>query len=175
MNGVTVSRSGKYNEIFVRALKLVPKVRTFDRADNNVYALIIETASEQFNWINTTTAVGEDIELWVLLTARTPTEKILYLVYFVEVFKRSSSTSQAVITNGIRFLFSGHGTPKKSYLLNRNYADKFGSPMAPSRCFLVPPYHHSHECRNMAYCCCLPILSAEVVTFKLFNSGVITQ
>lgn len=143
------------------------------QADNDADVLIIETAIEQFNLKNTTIVVGEDVDLLVLLTAQTPTEKKFYflkpgkaqhqseiysskslsafakcqnhilflyaitgcgttsalfrrgkttvfkmfekqnLVHCAEVFKKSNSTPQDVITNGIRFLLSIYGAPKK--------------------------------------------------------------
>lgn len=149
------------------------------QADNDADVLIIETAIEQFNLTNTTIVVGEDVDLLVLLTARTPTEKIIYflkpgkaqhqseiysskslsafskcqnhilflhaitgcdttsalfrrgkttvlklfekqdLVNCAEVFKESTSTPQAVITNGIRFLLSVYGAPKKVTCLDK--------------------------------------------------------
>ena len=39
---------------------------------------IIETAIEQFNATNTIVVVGEDVNLLIRLTARTPIDKIIY-------------------------------------------------------------------------------------------------
>ncbi|XP_076677413.1 uncharacterized protein LOC143373765 [Andrena cerasifolii] len=155
------------------------------QADNDADVLIIETAVEQFNLTSTTIVVGEDIDLLVLLTARTPANKIIYflkpgkaqhqseiyrwdtlytskslsafatcqnhilflhaisgcdttsafyrrgkksilkmfekqdLVDCAEVVKNSDSTPQEVITNGIRFLLSIYGAPKKMTCLDK--------------------------------------------------------
>ena len=51
------------------------------QADNDADVLIIETAIEQSNTTNTTIVVGEDVDLLVLLTARTPIDKIIYFLY----------------------------------------------------------------------------------------------
>lgn len=150
------------------------------QANNDADVLIIETAIEQFNLTNTTIVVGEDVDLLVLLTARTPTEKTIFflkpgkaqhqsdrysskslstfvkcqnhvlflhaitgfdttsafyrrgktavfkmfekqdLVQCAEVFKNSNSTQQEVITNGIRFLLSMYGAPKKTTCLDKH-------------------------------------------------------
>lgn len=42
--------------------------------------LIIETAIEQFNLTNTTIVIGEDVDLLVLLTARTSTENTIFFL-----------------------------------------------------------------------------------------------
>lgn len=49
------------------------------QANNIADVLIIETALEQFN-INTTIVVGEDVDLLIILTARTPTNKTIYFL-----------------------------------------------------------------------------------------------
>ncbi|XP_044579087.1 uncharacterized protein LOC123261518 [Cotesia glomerata] len=150
------------------------------QANNDADVLIIETAIEQFNLTNTTIVVGEDVDLLVLLTARTPTEKTIFflkpgkaqhqsdiysskslftlvkckdhvlflhaitgcdttsafyrrgktavfkmfekqdLIQWAEVFKKSNSTQQEVITNGIRFLLSMYGAPKKTTCLDKH-------------------------------------------------------
>lgn len=150
------------------------------QANNDADVLIIETAIEQFNLTNTTIVVGEDVDLLVLLTARTPTEKTIFflkpgkaqrqsdiysskslftfvkcqnhvlflhaitgcdttsafyrrgktavfkmfekqdLIQCAEVFKKSNSTQQEVITNGIRFLLSMYGAPKKTTCLDKH-------------------------------------------------------
>ncbi|GBM10335.1 hypothetical protein AVEN_141916-1, partial [Araneus ventricosus] len=43
------------------------------QANNDADVLIIETALEKFN-TNTTFLVGEDVDLLIILTARTPTD-----------------------------------------------------------------------------------------------------
>lgn len=50
------------------------------QAQNDADVLIIETAIEKFNATNTTIVVGEDVDLLVLLTARTPIDKINYFL-----------------------------------------------------------------------------------------------
>ena len=50
------------------------------QADNDADVLIIETAIEQFKRPNTTVVVGEDVDLLILLTARTPVDKIIYFL-----------------------------------------------------------------------------------------------
>lgn len=50
------------------------------QANNDADVLIIETAIEQFNFTNTTIVVGEDVDLLVLLAARTPTEKTIFFL-----------------------------------------------------------------------------------------------
>lgn len=56
------------------------------QANNDADVLIIETAIEQSHLTNSTIVVGEDVDLLVLLTARTPAEK-----------NRKSSTSNVNI------------------------------------------------------------------------------
>ena len=51
-----------------------------EQADNDADVLIIETAIEQFNATNNSIVVGEDVDLLVLLTARTPIDKIIYFL-----------------------------------------------------------------------------------------------
>ena len=48
------------------------------QANNDVDVLIIKTAIEQFNLTNASIVVGEDVDLLVLLTARTPAEKTIF-------------------------------------------------------------------------------------------------
>ncbi|GBM62027.1 hypothetical protein AVEN_220954-1 [Araneus ventricosus] len=47
------------------------------QANNDADVLIIETSLEKFN-TNTTILVGEDVDLLIILTARTPTDRIIY-------------------------------------------------------------------------------------------------
>ncbi|GBM42367.1 hypothetical protein AVEN_129797-1 [Araneus ventricosus] len=49
------------------------------QANNDDDVLIIETALENFN-INTTIIVGEYVDLLIILTARTPTDRIIYFL-----------------------------------------------------------------------------------------------
>lgn len=42
--------------------------------------LIVESAIEKFNSTNTTIVVGKDVNLLVILTAPTPTKKIIYFL-----------------------------------------------------------------------------------------------
>lgn len=50
------------------------------QADNAADVLIIEATIEQSNTTNKTIVVGEDVDLLVLLTARTPIDKIIYFL-----------------------------------------------------------------------------------------------
>ena len=50
------------------------------QAGNDADVLIIETAIEQSNATNNSIVVGEDVDLLVLLTARTPIDKIIYFL-----------------------------------------------------------------------------------------------
>ncbi|GBN07374.1 hypothetical protein AVEN_182106-1 [Araneus ventricosus] len=47
------------------------------QANNDADVLIIETSLEKFN-TNTTIVVGEDVDFLIILTARTPTDRIIY-------------------------------------------------------------------------------------------------
>ncbi|GBN69822.1 hypothetical protein AVEN_121511-1 [Araneus ventricosus] len=49
------------------------------QANNDADVLIIETALEKFN-TNTTIVVGEYVDLLIILTARTPTDRIIYFL-----------------------------------------------------------------------------------------------
>ena len=49
-------------------------------ADNDADVLIIETAIQQFKRPNTTVVVREDVDLLILLSARTPIDKIIYFL-----------------------------------------------------------------------------------------------
>ncbi|GBO24557.1 hypothetical protein AVEN_40583-1 [Araneus ventricosus] len=49
------------------------------QANNDSDVLIIERALEKFN-TNTTIVVGEDVDLLIMLTARTPTDRIIYFL-----------------------------------------------------------------------------------------------
>lgn len=50
------------------------------QAQNDADVFIIETAIEQFSSTNPTIVVGEDVDLLIILTARTPTDKIVYFL-----------------------------------------------------------------------------------------------
>lgn len=62
-----------------------------EQANDDADVLIIETAIKKFSVTNTTVVVGEDVDLLVLLTARTPTEKIIYF------FKPGKAQNQSEI------------------------------------------------------------------------------
>lgn len=62
------------SEMFTTANILVKQ------ADNGADVLIIETAIEQSNRANTTIVVGEDVDLLILVTVRTPIDKIIYFL-----------------------------------------------------------------------------------------------
>ncbi|GBN07777.1 hypothetical protein AVEN_152515-1 [Araneus ventricosus] len=49
------------------------------QANNDADVLIIETTLEMFN-TNTTIVVGEDVDLLIILTARTPIDRITYFL-----------------------------------------------------------------------------------------------
>ena len=53
---------------------------TVKQAQNDAHVLIIETAIEEFNATNTIVEVGEDVDLFILLTARTPIDNIIYFL-----------------------------------------------------------------------------------------------
>uniref|UniRef100_A0A6P7GNU0 Uncharacterized protein LOC114344950 n=1 Tax=Diabrotica virgifera virgifera TaxID=50390 RepID=A0A6P7GNU0_DIAVI len=50
------------------------------QAKNDADVLIIETAIEKFKATNTTIVVGEGVDLLVLITARTPVDKVIYFL-----------------------------------------------------------------------------------------------
>lgn len=49
------------------------------QANDDADVLFIETEIEQFNVTYTTVVVDEDVDLLVLLTARTPTKQIIFV------------------------------------------------------------------------------------------------
>ncbi|GBO23189.1 hypothetical protein AVEN_143185-1 [Araneus ventricosus] len=53
------------------------------QANNDADVLIIETSLEKFN-TNTTIVVGEDVDLLIILTARTPTDRIIYFLKLIK-------------------------------------------------------------------------------------------
>lgn len=81
------------------------------QADNDADVLIIETAIEQFNLTNTTIVVGEDVDLLVLLTARTPTKS--------EIYSSKSLSAFAKCQNHILFLHAITGCDTTSAFFRR--------------------------------------------------------
>ena len=70
----------KFRFISMLSDKLTTENIAVKQAQNDADVLIIETAIEQLNVTNTTVVVGEDVDLLVLLTARTPIDKIIYFL-----------------------------------------------------------------------------------------------
>lgn len=48
--------------------------------DSDADIFIVEPTMEQFNRTNATIVIDEDVNLLILLTARTPTDKIIYFL-----------------------------------------------------------------------------------------------
>lgn len=59
---------------------LKDKSKIVHSIDNDTDVLIIETAIEQCNEINKIIVVSDDVNLLLLLTARTPTNKMIYFL-----------------------------------------------------------------------------------------------
>ena len=80
------------------------------KADNDANVLIIETALEQSNATNNPIVVGEDVDLLVLLTARTPIDKIIYFLKRgkahqpTEIYSSKSLSAYPKCQNHILFL-----------------------------------------------------------------------
>ncbi|KAK0157195.1 hypothetical protein PV328_011763 [Microctonus aethiopoides] len=63
------------------------------QADNDADVLIIETAINQFNLTHVNVVAGENVDLLLLVTAQTPTEKFIYFLKpATEVFERLALT-----------------------------------------------------------------------------------
>lgn len=60
--------------------KLTTENTAVEQAENAADVLIIEKATEQLNALNTTVVVSECVDLLVLLTARIPTDTIIYFL-----------------------------------------------------------------------------------------------
>ncbi|GBN61818.1 hypothetical protein AVEN_137511-1 [Araneus ventricosus] len=69
----------KYRFISMRSQKLKGDDIFVKQANHDADVLINETALEKFN-TNTTIVVAEDFDLLIILTARTPTERINYFL-----------------------------------------------------------------------------------------------
>jgi hypothetical protein len=95
------------------------------QAQNDADVLIIETAIEQLNATNTTVVVGEDINLLVLLTARTPIDKIIYFLkpgkaqQQTEIYSSKSLFAYPKCQNHILFLHAITGCDIISAMFRR--------------------------------------------------------
>lgn len=70
------------------------------QANNDADVLIIETALEQFN-TNKTIVVGEDVDLLLILIARTPTDR---MIYFLKPGKAQTETKM-YSSHSFEFIF----------------------------------------------------------------------
>ena len=90
--------------------KLITENIAVKQAQNDADVLIIETAIEQFNATNTIVVVGEDVDLLILLTARTPIDKIIYFLkpgraqQRTEMYSSKSLSAYPKCQNHILFL-----------------------------------------------------------------------
>lgn len=95
------------------------------QAQNDADVLIIETALEKFNATNTTIVVGEDVDLLVLLTARTPIDKIIYFLkpgktqQRTEIYSSKSLSAYPKCQNYILFLHAITGCDTTSAMYRR--------------------------------------------------------
>jgi hypothetical protein len=95
------------------------------QAQNDADVLIIETAIEQLNATNTTVVVGEDVDLLVLLTARTPTDKIIYFLkpgkaqQQTEIYSSKSLSAYPKCQNHILVLHAITGCDTTSTMFRR--------------------------------------------------------
>ena len=95
------------------------------QANNDADVLIVETAIEQFNSTHTIIVVGEDVDLLVLLTARTPTEKTIFFLkpgkaqHQSEIYTSKSLSSFAKCQNHILFLHAITGCDTTSAFYKR--------------------------------------------------------
>lgn len=113
---------------------LCEKLRAADifvkEADNDADVLIIETAIEQSN-TNTTIVVGEDVDLLIILTARTPIDKIIYFLkpgkaqIETKMYSSQSLTSYPKCQAHILFLHAITGCDTTSAFFNRGKTKVF--------------------------------------------------
>lgn len=101
------------------------------QAQNDADVLIIETAIEKFNVTNTTIVVGEDVDLLILLTARTPIVKIIYFLKSGKAQQRTETYSSKSLTafpkcqNYILFLHAITGCDTTSAMYRRGKTSVF--------------------------------------------------
>ncbi|KAK4885772.1 hypothetical protein RN001_002043 [Aquatica leii] len=95
------------------------------QAQNDADVLIIETAIEKFIATNTTIVVGEDVDLLVLLTAKTPSHTIIYFLkpgkaqQRSEIYSSKSLSAYPKCQNYILFLHATTGCDTKSAMFRR--------------------------------------------------------
>ncbi|KAI4493650.1 hypothetical protein M0804_001826 [Polistes exclamans] len=101
------------------------------QAKNDADVLIIETAIEKFDATNTTIVVGEDVDLLVLLTARTPMDKIIYFLkpgraqQRTEIYSSKSLSAYPKCQNYILFLHAITGCDTSSAMYRRGKTSVF--------------------------------------------------
>ncbi|KYN15191.1 hypothetical protein ALC57_12601 [Trachymyrmex cornetzi] len=103
------------------------------RADNDADVVIIETAIKQFKRPNTTVVVGEDVDLLILLTARTPIDKIIYFLkpgkaqVQSTIYSSQSLTAYPKCQTHILFLHAITGCDTTSAIFKREVFTKIDS------------------------------------------------
>ncbi|KAI4481113.1 hypothetical protein M0804_009739 [Polistes exclamans] len=101
------------------------------QAKNDADVLIIETAIEKFDATNTTIVIGEDVDLLVLLTARTPMDKIIYFLkpgraqQRTEIYSSKSLSAYPKCQNYILFLHAITGCDTSSAMYRRGKTSVF--------------------------------------------------
>ncbi|KAI4490083.1 hypothetical protein M0804_004265 [Polistes exclamans] len=101
------------------------------QAKNDADVLIIETAIEKFDATNTTIIVGKDVDLLVLLTARTPMDKIIYFLkpgraqQRTEIYFSKSLSAYPKCQNYILFLHAITGCDTSSVMYRRGKTSVF--------------------------------------------------
>ncbi|KAI4476939.1 hypothetical protein M0804_013119 [Polistes exclamans] len=101
------------------------------QAKNDADVLIIETAIEKFDATNTTIVVGEDVDLLVLLTARTSMDKISYFLkpgraqQRREIYSSKSLSAYPKCQNYILFLHAITGCDTSSAMYRRGKTSVF--------------------------------------------------
>ena len=101
------------------------------QADNDADVLIIETAIEQSNATNNSIVVGEDVDLLVLLTARTPIDKIIYFLkpgkahQPTEIYSSKSLSAYPKCQNRILFLHAITGCDTTSAFFRKGKTTAF--------------------------------------------------
>ncbi|GBM38240.1 hypothetical protein AVEN_47337-1 [Araneus ventricosus] len=96
----------------------------------NADVLIIDTALEKFN-ANTTIVVGEDVDLLIILTARTPNDRIIYFLKLVKaqmetkLYSFQSLTSYPKCQAHILFLHAITGCDTMSAFFKRGKTKVF--------------------------------------------------
>nr|XP_036231797.1 uncharacterized protein LOC118683407 [Bactrocera oleae] len=101
------------------------------QANNDADVLIVETAIELFNMTSVTIVVGEDVDLLVLLTARTPTEQIIYFFkpgkaqHQCEVYSSKSLSTFVKCQNHVLFLHAITGCDTASAFYRRGKTTVF--------------------------------------------------